>query len=300
MEIIIKFFFLVFLFSINPILAQEIHHLLSESPFLTNLAFEGRMSGSINEKSFHAGHFLQRMNHSRVGLWTKYSELSNQEKERPNFSNISFGSSYQYFLEDRKFIGMSVSYGSSSDRPFKDGRDGALVLNLIHQQNEKWIWLVNYSNNRAFLNNVPLPGVLFIKENTREKMLMFGFPFIHLVLPVMNKNFIFRYTALLPYNHHLKILKPLNFVHLFVGLDQSTQSYFDSRRLSDDKRTFWFERRSSIGVEKSFGPFLKIDFQSGLAFNRKYFEARSFMRNRSNIFSIKDGIFVGLNLKSSF
>jgi hypothetical protein len=75
---------------------------------------------------------------------------------------------------------------------------------------------------------------------------------------------------------------------------------FLSDRASNYERSFWFERKAMMGLEKSFGPFLRIDFQFGNSMNREYFTARSFARSHSDVRKIHDGIYGSLNLRSSF
>ena len=118
---------------------------------------------------------------------------------------------------------------------------------------------------------------------------------------VPNENFSFRYVGFLPYNHKVRILfNRLDLFRPYFGLEQGPSVFFDSDRTTDSERTFWFERKSMVGIEKSFGPFLKIDIQLGNSFNREYFTARSFARQHSNLRKIHDGMYGSINLKSSF
>lgn len=48
-------------------------------------------------------------------------------------------------------------------------------------QNKKWIFLVSYSNSRSTLNNIPLPGAIYVqewKEESNQSILALGVPVI--------------------------------------------------------------------------------------------------------------------------
>jgi hypothetical protein len=151
------------------------------------------------------------------------------------------------------------------------------------------------------MNNIPLPGFAYIKEQSREKTTILGFPFIYVLKPFLEGNFSFKYAGILPYNHKMRVLyNNFSILKPYLGFEQGPLVFFDTSRTTDNLRTFWFERRVALGIEKSFGPFLKIDFQTGNSFDREYFNSRSFMRKHTNITKIHDGMYVSLNLKSSF
>jgi hypothetical protein len=130
---------------------------------------------------------------------------------------------------------------------------------------------------------------------------MIGFPFIYILNPILDGSFSFKYIGILPYNHKFRLLfNKLTFAKPYIGFEQGPQVFFNTSRDVNQNRTFWFERKAALGLEKSFGPFLKIDGQFGNSFDREYFEGRSFARKHKNVQKIRDGIYLSLNLKSSF
>lgn len=281
--------------------AQEFHHLVGDYPFSTTLELESLYSSEVKQNIAAGSHNSKRIQNSKVGVFGRYYELKNSKHDIPNFYNIQIGASYRHYFDNEKSLGLMASVGSSSDKPFKNGRDGTVMINSTYQLNDKWVLLGNYSNNRPFLNNVPLPGFIYIQEQSRERTMMLGFPFIYIQKPFQNDNFSFRYIGVLPYNHKVRILfNRLDIFRPYIGLEQGPSVFFDSDRTTDSERTFWFERKSMVGIEKSFGPFLKIDIQLGNSFNREYFTARSFARHHSNVRKIHDGMYGSINLKSSF
>lgn len=275
--------------------------MVGDYPFSTSLELESLYSSGVKENTAAGSHHFERFRNSKLGVFGRYFELKNSKEEIPSYYNIQFGGSYRHYFENEKSLGIMASIGSSSDKPFKNGRDGTVMINSTYQLDDKWVILGNYSNNRTFLNNVPLPGFIYVQEQSRERTMMLGFPFIYILRPFYEDNFSFKYIGILPYNHKLRILyNRLSLFKPYLGFEQGPNVFFDSDRTSSTDRTFWFERKTMLGIEKSFGPFLKIDFQLGNSFNREYFTARSFARQHSNVQKIHDGIYGSLNLKSSF
>lgn len=274
---------------------------MGDYPFATSLELESLYSSGIKQNTTAGSHHFARMGNMKLGVFGRYFELNNSKDGIPNFYNIQLGGSYRHYFKDDKSLGLMASFGSSSDKPFRNGRDGTILINSTYQLNEKWVLLGNYSNNRTFLNNVPLPGFIYISEQSRESTMMLGFPFIYVLKPFCENNFSFKYIGILPYNHRVRVLfNRLSIFKPYLGFEQGPMVFFDSERTSNNERTFWFERKAMMGIEKSFGPFLKIDFQFGNSFNREYFTARSFARSHSDIRKINDGMYGSLNLRSSF
>jgi hypothetical protein len=290
----------LFLFLISNTSAQDVHQLIGDSPFSTSFELESFWSSEIKENTIGGSHHFDRVNNSKVGVFGRYFELSNSNQGIPRFYNIHFGGSYRHYLENKKSVGMSASLGSSSDKPFKDKRDNTILINATYQQNDRWIFLANYSNNRSFLNNIPLPGFVYLSEQSRASTVMLGFPFNYILKPIFRDQFSIKYIGILPYNHKVRVIYNAQLFKPYIGFEQGPTSFFDSERSSNKMRTFWFEQRAMLGIEKSFGPMLKIDLQLGNAFNREYFSAQSFRRKHYDTQKIKDGIYTSINLRSSF
>lgn len=191
----------------------------------------------------------------------------------------------------------TVSYGTASDRPFKNARDNTLGANYIQRFNAKWFGVLNYSNNRSFLNNIPLPGVFYIHEMSREKMLILGFPVIFWKTP-LGPSWSFRYTTFIPWSHQLQLsYYGLGKVHPYLALVQAPESYFRHDRAEVEDRVFWFERRVGAGIEGKVTQKLHFDFFSGMAFDREIFEASDFSGEKENLVNLENTPFFSLKLR---
>lgn len=294
----INFLLLLFLWAV-PALAQEMNF-FGDPPFASTIDVDTLVSRDIRQNNVMLSHQTQRMGNSKFGAFWRYSELAN-EKKLPAFYNVQFGATLRHYTKDNRLLTLMSSLGSASTKPFREARDNTLSANASYALNERWIVFANYSNNRAFLNNIPLPGFVYVKEQTREKALMVGFPFIYWLRPFAQDQFSIRYVGLLPYNHRLRVLyNGFSWLKPFAGVEQGPMMFFDANRRSDGMRTFWFERRAMVGAEKSLGPVLKVELQAGNSFDREFFNARSFGRKHSDTTDVRDGMYGFLSVKSSF
>lgn len=248
-----------------------------------------------NQKVYDEGRNLVTLG----GKWQKL-DLSARSPALNDFYNIQGSIGYRRMMDENRFGFASLSYGSASDRPFKSNRDNTLSANYIQKFNARWFGVVNYSNNRTFLNNVPLPGFFYVKEMTKEKALIFGFPIIYWMTPI-GENWSFRYLGILPWTHRLKILyTKYKFLLPYVGFEQAPQSYFRDGRESRKDRFFWFERRLGAGVEGGLWRGFRYDLFSGLAFDRQFFEARNFTEKKNFNLDLENAPFVQLSLRYAF
>jgi hypothetical protein len=75
--------------------------------------------------------------------------------------DVRLGTLYRQKLENGWIGGGAVSLGSASDKPFAGMKEMELQATVFARKPDggrnAWLFLVTYSNNREFLNNVPLP-----------------------------------------------------------------------------------------------------------------------------------------------
>ncbi len=292
---------IVFLLLISSVKAQDFQGLIGEPLFSTTIETQFLNSEKIKEASFSAAHYFDRFKNSRIGVSARSFELDNNLKAVPNYYNVQLGLNYKHYLDNERTLGFFGTYGSASDRRFKDTRDSTISLNSAYRYNDRWIWIVNYSNNRTFLNNIPLPGFVYVHEQSRSRTFIIGFPFVLFIRPVWEEKFTIRYLGFIPYNHNLRLsYNGFTFLKPYISIEQAPQVYFDTARTKDNERIFWFERKVAFGVEKSFGPVLKLDLQVGRSFDREYFAAESFGDKHHNIVKVDAGTYASFNLKTSF
>lgn len=236
------------------------------------------------------------------GITTRYQKLDFNKDQGllRDYYNIQFGGNFTYSLADNRFWTLSYSYGSASDKPFNKSRDAVDTVNFVHKLNERWFFVANYSNNRSFLNGVPLPGVFYVKEMTREKILILGFPFIMWKTPVGQK-FSFTFVGLMPWNYRARFhYQVAPFFRPYIGVEQVPHIYFRSDREKRYDRVFWFERRLGLGVEGGITRQIRFDLSGGFSFDRQLYEARNLNNKKKSLNNIENGVYTAVTLKASF
>lgn len=270
-----------------------------EGNYLPNQkADKGQDETQVFERGGSIGQRVLKNNKQEIAVGARYRELdlSGDSSILRDFYNHQVSFSYKRNLPEDRFWMTTASYGSASDRPFKNHRDNTLTVNYLQKFNPRWFGVVNYSNNRTFLNNVPLPGFFYVHKLSRDEALIAGFPFIYWLKPVGRKLAV-RYFGLLPWTHRLKILYKGPKLNPYIGYEQSPQSFFRHDRRSDRDRIFWFERRVSLGVEAKLSKMVSVDAATGWAFDREFYEAKNFSQEKENHIRIDNSYFLAVNLR---
>ena len=209
--------------------------------------------------------------------------------------NVNLGSSYRQLLSNGWISGISLSVGSASDRPFASIDETVVTTNLSVRVpaggRNAWLFLVNFSNNREFLNYIPIPGVGYWYEPNNRVQAMIGIPFVFLrVKPYENLSFDLFY---LPINtvHAGATLRVSRPVQLYTAFDWATQRYFLADRQEQKDRLFYYEKRISAGIRIHVADPVTLDLSGGYAFDRFYFEGENYSDTGRNRVDLADGPF---------
>ena len=303
MKIILIALFLVH----SQIYAQDFVSLLAEGAPLTVVEFDQLVSPAVNGQTslnlstLNAQTGLRSDHHTVTGgLRYQHLNLSSKEPLLRDYFNMQLSLGYRRNFEEGKFWSLMGSFGSSSDQPFKKSRDNTIGLNYVRKFSDRWFGVVNYSNNRAFLNNVPLPGFFWVKEMSRERGLILGFPFIYWMTPIAD-HWSIRYTGMVPWTHRLKLLyTKFGFFRPYLGLEQAPQSFFRHDREAREDRFFWFERRLGLGLEGGLTRNLRFDLFTGLIYDRRFFETNDFDPEKKSSETLDNSYFASINLRYAF
>lgn len=295
------------------VLGQDFLNVFSPDAPKTMLELEGTFlpdSAVDNSRDethvfFHSADIQQRVygdEQRSLSVGAKYQklDLNSSHPYLNDYYNQQGSLTYRQKLSDNRFWLGNVSYGSSSDRPFKSSRDSTIGANFIYKFSPKWFGVANYSNNRAFLNNIPLPGFFYIKEMERNKVFIVGFPLIFWMRP-LGDNWSFRYFGLLPWSHRFRLFyENFKSVKPYVGVEQQPLTFFRHDRDERYNRFFWFERRMISGFEGDLAKNLRYEVWGGFSFDRQFFEARNFSEKKEFLVNLDTAYLLGLNLRFKF
>lgn len=218
--------------------------------------------------------------------------------------DISVGLTHRRSLKGRRIVGGNLSAGSASDKPF-EGMDETTVqatgfLRMPHKGTNAWFLFVSYSNNREFLNHIPLPGCAYWYAPSRRFYLILGIPFVTLTIrPTDDTSLSLSYFAIhtvrgsATYQIRTKL-------GLFAAFAWTNQAYYRADRLHHDDRLFYYEKRISTGVTVNLTREFMVEMAAGYSFDRFYFEAEDYDERNRNRLDVGDGSFLSLNVRVHF
>ena len=174
---------------------------------------------------------------------------------------------------------LSGGYGSASDKPFENSQSSVFDMNLSKKvqvdQLHSWTYFLNFSNNRGFLNNIPLPGFMYSTMNeTMTQGAMFGIPFLtYWIRPTEKLTFTVFYLVPLT----ASVQASYNFTRFMqAGLKLSTgqQSFMRSDRQNKKDRIIYTSDRASASFKTNLSQSLVVELELVKAFNRSLFDGK--------------------------
>lgn len=301
---------IIFFISSFNVLAQDMSFLLSPVAAPSQLAWEQSLAPQHNLKNqdsstkvlnstLRFGHTVKTEKLDYI-IGGNYQHLDLDHKGiLRDYYQYQLALGMRKNLSGNRFWFANITYGTASDKPFRNSDDDTFSANYIQKVSEKWFLVANYSNNRSFLNNIPLPGFFYIKDASRDKLTILGFPFIMLMRKY--QDFSFRYISLLPWKHDLRLSYNRAFwFQPYLAFKQEVTNFFRHDREEIDYRTFFVEKKMGLGMEIIPSKSLKLDFFAGHSFDRKIFEAKNYSDKKQNKLLFADSLFLESKLSYSF
>jgi hypothetical protein len=218
--------------------------------------------------------------------------------------DIRVGTQYRRKFANGWIGGGNVTVGSASDKPFRSEAEATIQANLFARipdgERNAWLLFLNYTRYREFLSDIPIPGVAYWYEPSSNLRLILGFPFASVEwrpldsLSVELSYFLIRTVRTQVSYRFLSVLGA------YVGFDWRNEYYFRYDRKDDDKRLAYYEKRLFAGIRWDFLRGMFLDLSGGYAFDRFYFEAKSYDDRNENRVNVGDGFFGSLRLGTSF
>lgn len=214
----------------------------------------------------------------------------------------NFGLSYSHIVGKDRAYSFFASYGTKTDKPYADSSVNTLNLNAAYSlsKNERgrWLFLLNYSNNRPFLNNIPLPFFAYTYIHSKDFVGTFGAPFASVFWrfhPKVSMTLFAVIPWILKAQVSYSILGPLQ---VYSGVDFSQQSYFQHGRSNNKERLFYEENKIFVGFKSPISKNIFFETEFGNSFNRQYFFAEDYSRNPKNPTRLTSSLFgrVSLNV----
>ncbi len=236
---------------------------------------------------------------------------ADQLKVFPSQSNyselydIEVGLTYTKILGEKRLWAFTGSYGSASDKPFYDPSVSTIGLTALYafpkDAMRSWILLVNYSNNRPILNEIPLPGFAYFYTPSREFYSVVGVPFAVLYWK-FSDDFSVNFFTLIPWTVkatvNYEIAGPI--IQAYAGVDFSQMTFLPYGRPNRSDRLFYDEKKAFVGFKSPVSKEISFDIEAGHAFDRSFFVAENYQRDPGNALEIGNVFYFKLGLNSKF
>lgn len=231
-----------------------------------------------------------RIDHLSLGgdMWLPYTfdELPN------SLWDITFGKTWRHKLNNGWTAGADISLGSKSDKPYASGDEITLTLTgfvrVPHGQNNAWLFMLNYSNEREFARNIPIPGVAYQFNAGPKLQGLAGLPFSMIRWQPVDRVEL-KASYFIPRTIKARASYELvDDVRLYASFAWDNDRWFRADRNDDDDRLFYYEKRVMAGVRWDITEQLYVDFGAGYAFDRLFFEGEDYGDRHDSRVSIDD------------
>ncbi len=202
-------------------------------------------------------------------------------------SELSGGIGFLNKTDDRRLQGVNVAIGSASDQMFQSIRETEINITGSAMRpsgpTNAWIFLFNYSNNRPFLNNIPLPGVAYMWFKPKKGFrAIVGFPF----MMVRYQKGAWTSSAALvgSTNYSASLARRLKGpFETYLGFERSPQQWLRAGRDDNKKRLIYDENKFLWGFRGPLSKAVTLDGAVGRTFTRRLFEAKDATHDASKV-----------------
>ncbi len=221
-----------------------------------------------------------------------------------DLTSLQFGTTYRRLFDNDWIGGGNLQFGSASDELFDSGDEmetrATGFLRIPSADDNAWLLFLHYSNNREYLNNIPLPGAGYYFQPTEYCRAAVGIPFLFLdASPFEELRIEMNYFALRKVHAQVtyEMMKP---VSLYTRFDWDNDRFFLADRLDDDDRLFFYEKRIGGGVKIELARNVYLDLSGGFAFDRFFFEGEDYDDRNDNRIELDDGPFAAIRIGVDF
>lgn len=246
--------------------------------------------------------FTTRLRHLEIGK--EDGVLENGDPLPDELWNVSLELGYRKALDKGRVVGGQASVGSASDEPFSESSDTNLGLTaywmLPRPSGSSWMLFANYSNNRTFLNHVPLPGFAYVYRRSDRFTAVLGLPFVGL-FGKPTQSIRYELTVLPPSQVRARgTWVASERVELSTTFRWWQSPYLRPDRDDSDDRLFRDEKRAAAELAFRATDTVRWTLAGGWAFDRSFFEGEDYDDRHDAPVELPDGPFVSLRLEASF
>ena len=187
--------------------------------------------------------------------------------------------------------GGMLRVGSPSDRPFEALRDMTVTtlgfLTIPSGERDAWNFSLFYSPTGQIV--FPIPGVAYVWRPTPQFQANLGIPFSLDYRPTETLTITASYRPL--NNVQVLVRQSLGEAwSIYGGYRTVNDTFLLADRLEDRERTYLFDQRLTLGVQRELGRGWSLDLSAAYVFDRQIFQAEKFSGSRRDELAIDPGV----------
>ena len=205
--------------------------------------------------------------------------------------DIGAGLMHIHELGDDRQAGGMLRVGSPSDRPFEAWRDMTVIflgfMTIPSGDRDAWSLSLFYSPTGQII--YPIPGIAYIWRPSDRLQANLGIPFSLEFKPTETLTLTASY---MPLNNVQFLLRQSLGEHwsAYGGYRTVNETFLLADRENDRERTYLFDQRMTLGVQRSLGRGWSLDVSAAYVFDRQFFQAEKFSGSRRDELLIDSGV----------
>jgi hypothetical protein len=219
--------------------------------------------------------------------------------------DLRLGANYKHELNNGWEMMLNAEIGSVSDRLFASDEEwllaGRASLRIpIEGTDDAWLAMIDLSNNRSFLEGVPIPGIAYEMNRGPEFRGLFGVPINYVNWKPLEgwelsaQHILMRHIDVEVAYHATDTLK------IYGGYRWWNERYMLSTRDERTDRLWHYEQRLGGGIRWDFLESAWLDFSAGYAFDSYWYLGKDYDDRREGRIDIDDGPYLKLQVGVSF
>jgi hypothetical protein len=220
--------------------------------------------------------------------------------------DFRIGGMYRHVTADKEVIGGNVSIGSGDPTPFSSAQattvSASLFWRVPRDNGDAWLWTLSYSNDRAILNNIPLPGVAYEWKPDPSCTVLIGLPFAFVTWNPTPLTHLDIAGTILGFAHAGGWWKPFadeRWLRVQAAFDWGNETYKWPGRIADDQFIFFRSMKATAGLGAEVNAMISGSVYAGYAFDRDVIVGTSILQY-TDIVNIPAGFIFGAMIRAGF
>ncbi len=261
---------------------------------------KGSASTSIQELNLSTPVYKTDLEAYSVGLEGNQLSITPSQNGYSTLSEVHLRLAYSRVLEGNRLFTFATRYGSASDQPFADSTVNTFgatgYYSFSNDETSRWLWIVDYANDRPILNNLPLPGFAYFYNPNKNFKAVFGAPFASMTLNFDNSLSLDFFTVV-PWVFKSTLNYNLDeYRKFYLGFNFSQLTYYILGRQNLKDRLFYDEKKIFMGAKSPLSKSILADLEMGQAFDRALFMAEEYQLNPNSPIRVENAFYLKLSL----